>query len=130
MTSLALGSLPRVAAAVIACERCPRLRAYCPRVARERKRAVPDQVYWGGLVPALPRGRDPAALAGARGRDPRPDRSRALAARGGLVGEAPARESPALRARRRVHASRRDEARLLVSPEPPEHQHRPPHSAD
>src|SRR5436309_2311617 len=81
-------------------------------------------------VPALPRGRDPAALAGARGRDPRPDRSRALAARGGVVGEAPVPESPGLRARRRVHPSRRDEARLLVSPEPPEHQHRPPHSAD
>src|SRR5439155_16185284 len=53
MTSLALGSLPRVAAAVIACERCPRLRAYCQRVARERKREFRDQVYWGRPVPGF-----------------------------------------------------------------------------
>ena len=53
MTSLALGSLPRVAAAVIACERCPRLRAYCQRVARERKREFRGQVYWGRPVPGF-----------------------------------------------------------------------------
>lgn len=36
---------------VIACERCPRLREYCTRVAEVRKRAYRDQIYWGRPVP-------------------------------------------------------------------------------
>ena len=36
---------------VVACERCPRLREYCARVAREKKRAFRDQEYWGRAVP-------------------------------------------------------------------------------
>jgi len=36
---------------LIACERCARLRAYCRRIARERKREFSDQEYWGRPVP-------------------------------------------------------------------------------
>jgi uracil-DNA glycosylase family 4 len=36
---------------VIACERCPRLREYCARVAAERRRAYRDWDYWGRPVP-------------------------------------------------------------------------------
>src|SRR5215471_4032927 len=46
-------TLAAVEAAVIACERCPRLRAWCERVARERKRAFRDQEYWGKPVPGF-----------------------------------------------------------------------------
>jgi len=38
---------------VIACTLCPRLRAHCERVAREKKRAFQDQAYWGKPVPSL-----------------------------------------------------------------------------
>jgi uracil-DNA glycosylase len=40
-----------LAGEVIACERCPRLREYCARIAREKKRAYRDQEYWGRPVP-------------------------------------------------------------------------------
>ena len=45
--------LDAVERAVIACERCPRLRAWCERVAREKKRAFRDQTYWGRPVPSF-----------------------------------------------------------------------------
>ena len=38
---------------IVACERCPRLRAYCAEVARVRRRAYADQVYWGKPVPSF-----------------------------------------------------------------------------
>jgi uracil-DNA glycosylase family 4 len=38
---------------VVRCERCPELRAYAARVARERKRAHRDCEYWGKPVPAF-----------------------------------------------------------------------------
>jgi len=38
---------------VIACERCPRLRAYCARVAATRRRAHRDWEYWGRPVPSF-----------------------------------------------------------------------------
>lgn len=38
---------------VIACTRCPRLRAYCREVARVKRRAFRDQVYWGRPVPGF-----------------------------------------------------------------------------
>jgi uracil-DNA glycosylase len=44
--------------AIVSCERCPRLRAYCSRVAVEKKRAYRDEVYWGRPVPGFG---DPAA---------------------------------------------------------------------
>src|SRR4029077_1158283 len=38
---------------IISCERCPRLRDYCAQVAREKRRAFRDDVYWGKPVPGL-----------------------------------------------------------------------------
>ncbi len=35
------------------CEACPRLRAWCRTVAREKKRAHRDEVYWGRPVPGF-----------------------------------------------------------------------------
>ena len=43
--------LAQVDAAIIACERCPRLRAHCERIAQLRKRAFQNQIYWGKPVP-------------------------------------------------------------------------------
>lgn len=40
-------------ARIIACERCPRLRAYCTEVARVRRRAYADWEYWGRPVPTF-----------------------------------------------------------------------------
>lgn len=45
--------LPAVRRAVVACERCPRLRAYAEHIARHRKRAYSDQEYWGRPVPGF-----------------------------------------------------------------------------
>jgi len=42
-----------VSARVIACKRCPELRAYCAEVARVKKRAYAGQDYWGKPVPAF-----------------------------------------------------------------------------
>jgi uracil-DNA glycosylase family 4 len=38
---------------VVACERCPRLRAYCAEIARKRRRAYRDETYWGRPVPGF-----------------------------------------------------------------------------
>ena len=46
-------SLAAVSSAVVACERCSRLRAYCRKVAREKRRAYRDQAYWGRPVPGF-----------------------------------------------------------------------------
>jgi uracil-DNA glycosylase family 4 len=46
-------SIDDVAEAIVACRRCPRLRAWCERVARERKRQYRDQEYWGRPVPGF-----------------------------------------------------------------------------
>jgi uracil-DNA glycosylase family 4 len=43
---------------IVRCERCVRLREYCERVAREKKRAYRDEDYWGRPVPGFG---DPAA---------------------------------------------------------------------
>lgn len=43
---------------IIACERCPRLRTYCERIGREKRRAYRDEVYWTRPVPGFG---DPAA---------------------------------------------------------------------
>lgn len=45
--------LDEIARAVVRCERCPELRAYAARVARERKRAHRDCTYWGKPVPSF-----------------------------------------------------------------------------
>src|SRR5881275_915200 len=46
-------SIPAVNRAIVACECCPRLRAYCRRVAREKKREFRDWDYWGKPVPGF-----------------------------------------------------------------------------
>lgn len=38
---------------IVACERCPRLRAHCREVARVKRRAYRDQEYWGRPVPSF-----------------------------------------------------------------------------
>ncbi|MBZ5638677.1 MAG: uracil-DNA glycosylase [Acidobacteriia bacterium] len=45
---------------IVACARCPRLRTHCLEVARVRRRAFRDQLYWGRPVPGFG---DPAARA-------------------------------------------------------------------
>ena len=44
-------SLAAVNRTIIHCTRCPRLRAYCRRVARDKKREFLDWDYWGKPVP-------------------------------------------------------------------------------
>ena len=50
---LVLDSLRAVREAVVACERCPRLRDHCRRVARDKVRRFRDQEYWGRPVPGF-----------------------------------------------------------------------------
>jgi uracil-DNA glycosylase family 4 len=38
---------------VITCARCPELRAYCARIAREKRRSFAGQEYWGKPVPGF-----------------------------------------------------------------------------
>jgi len=38
---------------IVCCERCPRLREYCARIAQEKRRAYRDEVYWGRPVPGF-----------------------------------------------------------------------------
>lgn len=51
-------TLQAVREAIVACEACPRLRTYCQRIARDKKAAHRDDVYWGKPVPGFG---DPAA---------------------------------------------------------------------
>ncbi len=37
--------------AIVQCDRCPRLRAHCRQVAREKRRAYREWLYWGRPVP-------------------------------------------------------------------------------
>jgi uracil-DNA glycosylase len=38
---------------IVACNRCPRLREYCQRIGREKRRAFRDDVYWARPVPGF-----------------------------------------------------------------------------
>jgi len=51
-------SIVRVQREITACTRCPRLRRYCERVAREKRAAFRDETYWARPVPGFG---DPAA---------------------------------------------------------------------
>ena len=58
LASLAQGRRPSVTLAevhstIVSCERCPRLRTYCQRVAEEKKRAYRYDTYWGRPVPGF-----------------------------------------------------------------------------
>ena len=46
-------SLVQIQAQIVACERCERLRAYCGGIARMKKAAHRDDVYWGKPVPGF-----------------------------------------------------------------------------
>lgn len=48
-----LAALAAVHSAIVSCDRCPRLRSYCRRIAQEKKRAHRDDVYWGRPVPGF-----------------------------------------------------------------------------
>ena len=48
-----LTSLDELNAQIVACERCPRLRAYCTQIAAVRRRAYADWEYWGRPVPSF-----------------------------------------------------------------------------
>jgi len=48
-----MATLASVTRAITTCERCPRLREYCREVARVKKAAFRDQVYWGRPVPGF-----------------------------------------------------------------------------
>jgi uracil-DNA glycosylase family 4 len=56
--SAAGDSLARVTRDVIACERCPRLRAWCQEVAKVKVKRFAEERYWGRPVPGWG---DPAA---------------------------------------------------------------------
>jgi len=45
--------LVTVRADIINCDRCPRLREYCTRIAREKRAAYRDETYWGRPVPGF-----------------------------------------------------------------------------
>ena len=46
-------TLDRTRDAIVTCERCPRLRAYCAEVGREKRRAYQYDVYWARPVPGF-----------------------------------------------------------------------------
>lgn len=55
-TDLPLSRVTRLADVhhrIVSCERCPRLRAYCRRIAREKKRAYRGETYWARPVPGF-----------------------------------------------------------------------------
>jgi len=45
--------LSEVREQIISCERCPRLRTYCAEVARTKRKAFRDEIYWGQPVPGF-----------------------------------------------------------------------------
>jgi uracil-DNA glycosylase len=48
-----LTTLSIVREQIISCEKCPRLREYCERVGREKRRAFRDETYWAKPVPGF-----------------------------------------------------------------------------
>jgi uracil-DNA glycosylase len=40
-------------ARIVACERCPRLRAHCTAIAAAKRAAYRDETYWGRPVPGF-----------------------------------------------------------------------------
>lgn len=46
-----MGEFEALQARIVACERCPRLRNWCQRVSREKRRSYQDHSYWGKPVP-------------------------------------------------------------------------------
>jgi uracil-DNA glycosylase family 4 len=50
---LPTSSLRSVRDAIVGCQRCARLRSYCGRIAREKRAAYRDELYWGKPVPGF-----------------------------------------------------------------------------
>ena len=48
-----LATLRVIRDAIVGCERCPRLREYCGRIGREKRRAFRDETYWARPVPGF-----------------------------------------------------------------------------
>jgi len=53
-----------VRAAIVSCDRCPRLRRYCERIAREKRAAFRTDTYWGKPVPGFGDPLAPIAIVG------------------------------------------------------------------
>ncbi|HTP11845.1 MAG TPA: uracil-DNA glycosylase [Anaerolineae bacterium] len=53
MSKQRFSSLAQVNAAIVTCEKCPRLRSYCAAVAQEKRRAFREEAYWGGPLPGF-----------------------------------------------------------------------------
>jgi len=53
LSNLLSPGLAEVHRTIVSCERCPRLRQYCRRVAQEKKRAHRYDAYWGLPVPGF-----------------------------------------------------------------------------
>ena len=53
MAKLELLNLELLNAEIVACTRCPRLRAHCAEVARVKRKAYADWEYWGRPVPTF-----------------------------------------------------------------------------
>jgi uracil-DNA glycosylase family 4 len=48
-----MADLSGVRDAIIHCQRCPRLRRYCERIAREKRAAFRNEIYWAKPVPGF-----------------------------------------------------------------------------
>jgi uracil-DNA glycosylase family 4 len=48
-----LRALRSIQSDIVSCERCPRLRSYCEEIARTKRRAYRDEIYWGKPVPGF-----------------------------------------------------------------------------
>ena len=46
-------ALQAIQQSIVSCERCPRLREYCAEIARTKRRAYRNEVYWGKPVPGF-----------------------------------------------------------------------------
>ncbi|HSD83169.1 MAG TPA: uracil-DNA glycosylase [Anaerolineae bacterium] len=53
MISEQFTTLAQVNAAIVACEKCARLRQYCAQVAQEKRRAFREETYWGKPLPGF-----------------------------------------------------------------------------
>lgn len=45
--------LAEVSESIVGCERCPRLRNYCQRIGRDKRRAFQEDTYWARPVPGF-----------------------------------------------------------------------------
>jgi uracil-DNA glycosylase family 4 len=52
-TTIRFGRLAAIHDSIVGCDRCPRLRTYCQQIARDKRRAYRDEIYWGRPVPGF-----------------------------------------------------------------------------